>query len=66
MYAGGFLTLLGIPIALGSWWGVAVFAAMTPLFVLRLIHEERFLRERLPGYKEYQSCVRWRLFPGVF
>ncbi|MDR3424729.1 MAG: isoprenylcysteine carboxylmethyltransferase family protein [Alphaproteobacteria bacterium] len=66
MYAGGFLTLLGIPIALGSWWGVAVFAAMAPLFIFRLIHEEHFLCERLPGYKEYQTQVRWRLFPGIF
>ena len=35
--------LLGIPIALGSWWGLLVIAAMIPALIWRLIDEEKFL-----------------------
>jgi protein-S-isoprenylcysteine O-methyltransferase Ste14 len=53
MYAGGLLYLLGMPLALGSYWGLLVFAAMVPVLLWRLFDEERFLSERLPGYTEY-------------
>jgi protein-S-isoprenylcysteine O-methyltransferase Ste14 len=66
MYAGSFLYLLGTPVALGSYWGLLVLAAMMPLLIWRLFDEERFLSENLRGYKEYCSKVRWRLIPGVF
>ena len=45
--------LLGIPIALGSWWGLLVIAAMMPALIWRLIDEEKFLARNLPGYVEY-------------
>jgi protein-S-isoprenylcysteine O-methyltransferase Ste14 len=66
MYAGGLLYLLGMPLALGSYWGLLVFAAMIPALIWRLLDEERLLDNRLPGYREYQARVRWRLIPGVF
>src|SRR5215813_6875915 len=66
MYAGGLLLVLGTPLALGSIWGLLVIAAMTPVLLLRLVDEERFLSKNLPGYKEYCARVRWRLIPGVF
>ena len=66
MYAGGLLLVLGTPLALGSFWGLFVIAAMTPVLLLRLVDEERFLSNNLQGYKEYCARVRWRLIPGVF
>jgi protein-S-isoprenylcysteine O-methyltransferase Ste14 len=66
MYAGGLVMLLGIPIALGSWWGVLVIVAMMPLLIWRLLDEEKFLARNLPGYSEYQSRVRYRLIPRVW
>ena len=42
MYAAALLMLLGIPVALGSWWGVLVFAAIIPALAWRLLDEERF------------------------
>ena len=47
--------LLGIPISLGSWWGLLVIAAMIPALIWRLIDEEKFLARNLPGYVEYQK-----------
>jgi protein-S-isoprenylcysteine O-methyltransferase Ste14 len=63
MYAGGFLYLLGTPLALGSYWGLLAAAAMMPLLIWRLLDEERFLAANLPGYREYIKKVRYRLVP---
>ncbi len=66
MYAGGSLYLLGMSLALGSYWGLLVFAAMFPALLWRLLEEEKFLAKNLPGYVEYCAKVRWRLVPRVF
>jgi protein-S-isoprenylcysteine O-methyltransferase Ste14 len=66
MYAGSLLYLLGMPLALGSYWGLLVLAAVMPFLIWRLFDEERFLSKNLPGYTDYCAKVRWRLIPGVF
>jgi len=66
MYTGGLLYLVGMPFALGSYWGLLVLAATIPFLMWRLFDEERFLAKNLPGYTEYCAKVRWRLIPGVF
>lgn len=66
MYAAALIMLLGIPIALGSWWGVLVVFAILPALVWRLLDEEQFLARNLPGYAEYQGGVRYRLLPGIW
>jgi protein-S-isoprenylcysteine O-methyltransferase Ste14 len=66
MYAGGGLYLLGMPLALGSYWGLVALVAMVPALLWRLLDEERFLRKNLSGYTEYCAEVRWRLVPRVF
>ena len=65
-YAGSLLYLGGMPLALGSWWGLPVFAAMVPFLVWRLRDEERMLAKELPGYADYRNRVRWRLIPGIY
>ena len=66
MYSGGLLLFVGMPLALGSYWGLPVFVATTPFLLWRLFDEERFLSKNLPGYAEYKSKVSSRLIPGVF
>jgi len=66
MYAGALVMLLGIPIALGSWWGLLVILAMMPALIWRLLDEEKFLVRNLRGYVEYQNKVRYRLIPLVW
>lgn len=66
MYAGVLLYLFGTPLALGSYWGFLVLAAITPFYVWRLFDEEQFLSKNLPGYTAYCAVARWRLLPGVF
>jgi protein-S-isoprenylcysteine O-methyltransferase Ste14 len=66
MYAAALVMLLGIPIALGSWWSVLLVVAMMPALIWRMLDEERFLARNLPGYTEYLGRVRYRLLPGVW
>jgi protein-S-isoprenylcysteine O-methyltransferase Ste14 len=66
MYAGALPLLIGIPLALGSWWGLAPAALVSGAIVWRLLEEERYLARNLAGYQEYQRRVRWRLAPGVW
>ena len=66
MYATLLLMLLGMPVALGSWWGVLVVIAIVPALIWRLTDEERFLVNHLPDYSEYQRRVRYRLLPLVW
>lgn len=66
MYAGAFVMLLGIPIALGSWWAFAAVVPLCAVIVWRLLDEERLLAAELAGYAEYRARVRHRLVPFVW
>jgi protein-S-isoprenylcysteine O-methyltransferase Ste14 len=66
MYAGMLVMIAGIPIALGSWWGLMVLVAILPALIWRLLDEEGFLARNLPGYVEYQNKVRYRLIPRIW
>ena len=66
MYATALLMLLGIPIALGSWWGALTLVALLPALAWRLTDEERLLSRDLDGYADYRRRVRWRLLPFIW
>ncbi len=65
-YAGSLLAHLVLPFALGSIWALVPAVVGTFLFVARTSREDQTLRDRLVGYREYQTRVRWRLLPGVW
>jgi protein-S-isoprenylcysteine O-methyltransferase Ste14 len=66
MYMGAFFLLVGIPLSLGSLWGLCAIALMMPALIWRLLNEETFLVKNLPGYSDYQSTVRHRLVPFIW
>ena len=66
MYAAALPMLVGMPLALGSWWALVAVLLMLPMLVWRMADEERVLVEELPGYADYRRRVRWRLVPGVY
>jgi protein-S-isoprenylcysteine O-methyltransferase Ste14 len=66
MYMGAFLLFVGMPLSLGSLWGLLVIALMLPALIWRLLDEENFLVKNLPGYAEYQNTVRHRLVPFLW
>ncbi|HXY00972.1 MAG TPA: isoprenylcysteine carboxylmethyltransferase family protein [Candidatus Limnocylindrales bacterium] len=66
MYLGMCMSLPVVPLALGSYVAFPVFALFVPLIVLRLLNEEKVLRQDLPGYTEYCEETRHRLVPYVW
>ncbi|WP_441237180.1 methyltransferase family protein [Bradyrhizobium sp. 930_D9_N1_4] len=66
MYSGMVLFFAGVPLLLGSWWGLVMLPVIVALFAVRIGIEERTLREGLPGYSDYVTRVRYRLLPGVW
>src|SRR5580698_8227280 len=53
MYSGALVMLLGIPLALGSYWGLLTIFPLALVLVWRLLDEEKFLLTNLTGYAEY-------------
>jgi protein-S-isoprenylcysteine O-methyltransferase Ste14 len=66
MYSGALVMLFGTPLALGSWWALAMFIPMTLLIAWRACDEELFLLKNLSGYREYCQAVRFRLVPFLW
>jgi protein-S-isoprenylcysteine O-methyltransferase Ste14 len=66
MYSGVMLFFFGIPLLLGSWWGLVIAPLFAVLFAVRARIEERALVAGLPGYADYVARVRYRLLPGVW
>lgn len=66
MYVGGLVMMLGTPLALDSYWGLAVLVPSVVVLGARIVDEERMLTEQLPGYREYRQRVRYRLIPNVW
>ncbi|MBN9050048.1 MAG: isoprenylcysteine carboxylmethyltransferase family protein [Rhizobiales bacterium] len=66
MYAGALLFFIGLPLLLGSWYGLLFFPVFTGLFAIRAVLEERTLIRELDGYADYATRVRYRLIPGVW
>jgi protein-S-isoprenylcysteine O-methyltransferase Ste14 len=66
MYMGALALLAGMPLSLGSWWGLLVIALMLPALIWRLLDEEHFLAKKLPGYTDYQKTVKHRLLPFIW
>jgi protein-S-isoprenylcysteine O-methyltransferase Ste14 len=66
MYSWALVMLLGIPLALGSWWGLVMLVPALAVLVWRLRDEERFLTRKLPGYADYMRKTPQRLVPRVW
>ena len=66
MYVVTILLFLMIPLILGSWYALIVFAFYPAIIVVRLKDEEALLTQELPGYAEYKNKVKYRLIPFIW
>lgn len=66
MYAGAIVMVIGMPLALASWWAFLALPVMIAVIAWRLANEERQLVAELPGYTAYQTRVKYRLVPHVW
>lgn len=66
MYAVTILLFLMIPLVLGSWYALIVFAFYPAIIIVRLKDEEELLIKELAGYVEYKKKVKYRIIPFVW
>jgi protein-S-isoprenylcysteine O-methyltransferase Ste14 len=66
MYVGNVIMMIGVPLALGSYWGLLLLIPGLPVLVFRILDEEKMLTQDLAGYREYAERVRYRLVPYVW
>jgi protein-S-isoprenylcysteine O-methyltransferase Ste14 len=66
MYVGVLIMYTPTSIALGSYWGLIPFALLPVSLALRILNEEKVLKENLKGYTEYCQKTRYRLIPYIW
>lgn len=66
MYMATLLLFGMIPLVLGSWYALIVFAVYPILMAVRIKDEEALLSKELPGYPEYMKKVKYRMIPFVW
>jgi len=66
MYTGNVIMMVGIPLALGSYWGLVFVVPGLIVLASRIRDEEKLLQEELDGYREYTQKVRHRMMPGMW
>jgi protein-S-isoprenylcysteine O-methyltransferase Ste14 len=66
MYTGNVILMLGVPLALGSYWGLVFVIPGLIVLILRIRDEEDLLAHELSGYRAYTHQVRYRLVPYVW
>lgn len=66
MYMATLLLFLMMPLVLGSWYALAVFALYPVIIIVRLLDEEKLLTKELTGYEAYKQKVKYRLIPFIW
>jgi protein-S-isoprenylcysteine O-methyltransferase Ste14 len=66
MYFGTLFLIIGTPLALGSWYTLALTPVLLVVLYFRIKSEEKVLVRDLVGYTEYQNKVKYRLIPFVW
>ena len=66
MYSATILLFLMMPIVLGSWYALIIFAFYPAIIIVRLKDEEALLTRELTGYAEYKQKVKYRLIPFLW
>jgi protein-S-isoprenylcysteine O-methyltransferase Ste14 len=66
MYLGAILMMAGVPMLLGSAYGIVLGVLISLGIVGRILGEEKMLSEELEGYSDYRRKVRYRLVPHVW
>ena len=66
MYFGNVVLMIGIPLALGSYWGLLFVIPGLAVLATRILDEEKVLTQPLAGYRDYAQRVHYRLVPYVW
>jgi protein-S-isoprenylcysteine O-methyltransferase Ste14 len=65
-YTASLVAGFGVPLLLGSVWGLVPAAVVVLFFIVRTALEDKTLQSELDGYAAYAQQVRYRLVPGIW
>jgi protein-S-isoprenylcysteine O-methyltransferase Ste14 len=65
-YAFSILMVTGMPLAMGSLYGLIPAGLLVLLILVRTLAEDATLKAELPGYRDYAARVKQRWIPGVW
>ncbi len=65
-YVGMIVVCPAAALALGSWWALVPAGLYSALILRRVVAEDQFLHEHLPGYVDYAKRVKFRIAPGIW
>lgn len=65
-YLGIALSMFASALALNSLWSIIPAILYLWVTIRQTAIEDRMLADRLPGYPDYQTRVRYRLLPGIW
>ena len=66
MYFGNIVMMIGVPLALGSYWALLFVIPGLAVLATRILDEEKLLSLELTGYADYIQRVHYRLVPYVW
>lgn len=66
MYMATLLLFMVMPLVLGSWWALILFAFYPAIIISRLKDEEELLTRELAGYVAYKEKVKYRIIPFIW
>ena len=66
MYSASTSLFLSMPLVLNSLYSFLIMLAYIPLIMKRIRNEEKVLEEGLPGYREYEKKIRYRMIPYIW
>ena len=64
-YLGMAISIVGFPFVIGSYWAFVPVVLSVITLLLRVQLEDRFLKDRLAGYQEYSSIVKYKIIPFI-
>jgi protein-S-isoprenylcysteine O-methyltransferase Ste14 len=49
-----------------TWWNIVATLLVLLAYIYKTSEEELFLAENLPGFRDYQKTIPYRIIPGVW
>jgi protein-S-isoprenylcysteine O-methyltransferase Ste14 len=66
LYLGALIMMVGSPFALASLWALPLLLPGFVVLAVRILDEEKLMRQELSGYAQYMAEVHHRLVPYVW
>jgi len=66
MYLSATIMYVAMPLILGSYWSLIPVLFLPLLLAIRILNEEKVLKNNLPGYEQYMQKIKYRLIPFIW